>query len=387
MEAEDREADPVQGGFGRRELLEDFDAEARLLHHATDATHLPFDAVESCDDSLLLCLVQHGSFVWRKPGTLYTSVNIAAVISASGVTRRFGERLAVDRVTLTVQPGEIFGLLGPNGAGKTTTLRMLGGLIRPTTGSVNVDGQPFTRANAAGLRARIGFLTETPGLWDNLTVDDNLLVYAKLFGVARPDVAVDRILGQFELRDRRGDRVALLSKGMKQKLALARALVHEPDIILLDEPTANLDPRTSRAVRNLLLDLGREGRAIVISTHNLAEVERLADRIGLMSTSLIAIGEPAVLRREMFGRRLRVRLAGAFPPAAQLAAAATRAGGHDVRIDGLELSMVLDDPDTGTPGVVRALVDAGAEIREVFDEQPALEDVYLKLLGSKESDA
>jgi ABC-2 type transport system ATP-binding protein len=303
------------------------------------------------------------------------------------VTRRFGERLAVDRVTLTVQPGEIFGLLGPNGAGKTTTLRMLGGLIRPTTGSVNVDGQPFTRANAAGLRARIGFLTETPGLWDNLTVDDNLLVYAKLFGVARPDAAVDRILGQFELRERRGDRVALLSKGMKQKLALARALVHEPDIILLDEPTANLDPRTSRAVRNLLLDLRREGRAIVISTHNLAEVERLADRIGLMSTSLIAIGEPAVLRREMFGRRLRVRLAGAFPPAAQLAAAATRAGGHDVRIDGLELSLVLDDPDAGTPGVVRALVDAGAEIREVFDEQPALEDVYLKLLGSKESDA
>jgi ABC-2 type transport system ATP-binding protein len=174
---------------------------------------------------------------------------------------------------------------------------------------------------------------------------------------------------------------------MKQKLALARALVHEPDIILLDEPTANLDPRTSRAVRNLLLDLRREGRAIVISTHNLAEVERLADRIGLMSTSLIAIGEPAVLRREMFGRRLRVRLAGAFPPAAQLAAAATRAGGHDVRIDGLELSLVLDDPDAGTPGVVRALVDAGAEIREVFDEQPALEDVYLKLLGSKESDA
>jgi ABC-2 type transport system ATP-binding protein len=305
------------------------------------------------------------------------------VISASQVTRRFGARLAVDRVTLAVQSGEIFGLLGPNGAGKTTTLRMLGGLISPTTGSVAIDGQGFSRENAGALRARIGFLTETPGLWDTLSVADNLLVYARLFAVARPDLAVEHVLRLFELWDRRGDRVALLSKGMKQKLALARALVHEPEIILLDEPTANLDPKTSRAVRDLLLDLRGQGRAIVISTHNLAEVERLADRVGLISTSLIAIGEPAALRREVFGRRLRVRLAGAFPPAADLSAAAARAGGHDVRIDGLELSMVLEDPDRGAPAVVRALVDAGAEIREVFDEQPALEDVYLKLLGSK----
>lgn len=305
------------------------------------------------------------------------------MISASQITRRFGERVAVNNLTFTVQGGEVFGLLGPNGAGKTTTLRMLGGLIAPTSGAVAIDGQPFTRAGAGALRARIGFLTETPGLWDNLTVADNMCVYARLFGVKRPDLAAERVLQRFELWDRRGDRVALLSKGMKQKLALARALVHEPAIILLDEPTANLDPKTSRMVRDLLLDLRRQGRAIVVSTHNLGEVERLADRVGLMSTSLIAVGEPAVLRREVFGRRLRVRLARAFPPAAQLAAVAARAGGHDIKVDGLHLSMVLENPDTGTPGVVRALVDAGAEIREVFDEQPALEDVYLKLMGAK----
>ena len=305
------------------------------------------------------------------------------MIAASQITRRFGERLAVDDVTFTVQGGEVFGLLGPNGAGKTTTLRMLGGLIPPSSGTVAIDGLTFTRATAGALRARIGFLTETPGLWDNLTVDDNLLVYARLFEVARPGLAVERVLRLFELWDRRGDRVALLSKGMKQKLALARALVHEPQVVLLDEPTANLDPKTSRAVRDLLVELRRQGRAIVISTHNLAEVERLADRVGLMSTSLIAVGEPAALRREVFGRRLRVRLAGSFPPAAELAAAAARAGGHDVRVDGLNLSMVLEDPDKGTPNVIRTLVDAGAEIREVFDEQPALEDVYVKLMGSK----
>ena len=305
------------------------------------------------------------------------------MISASQITRRFGDRIAVDKVTFSVQGGEVFGLLGPNGAGKTTTLRMLGGLITPSSGAVAIDGRPFTRATASALRARIGFLTETPGLWDNLTVEDNLRVYAKLFGVAHPDVATSNVLRLFELWDRRDDRVALLSKGMKQKLALARALVHDPDVILLDEPTANLDPRTSRAVRDLLVDLRSRGRAVVISTHNLSEVERLADRVGLVSTTLIAVGEPAALRREVFGRRLRVRLAGAFPPVAQLAGAATRAGGHDVRVEGLDLSMVLEDPDAGPPRMVRALVDAGAEIREVFDEQPALEDVYLKLMGGK----
>jgi len=305
------------------------------------------------------------------------------VISASQITRRFGDRVAVENVTFAVRGGEIFGLLGPNGAGKTTTLRMLGGLIAPTSGAVTVNGRAFTRTTAGALRARIGFLTETPGLWDNLTVADNLRVYAKLFGVTRPDLAAERVLRMFELWDRRADRVALLSKGIKQKLGLARALVHEPDVILLDEPTANLDPKTSRSVRDLLIDLRGSGRAVVISTHNLSEVERLADRVGLLSTSLIAIGEPAALRREVFGRRLRVRLAGAFPPAADLAAAAARAGGHDVRIDGLDLSMVLEDPDAGTPGVVRTLVDAGAEVREVFDEQPALEDVYLRLMDAK----
>lgn len=302
------------------------------------------------------------------------------MISAQAITRRFGDRVAVENVSFEVARGEVFGLLGPNGAGKTTMLRMLGGLILPSEGAVAIDGRPFTRAGSAALRARIGFLTETPGLWDNLTVVDNLTIYARLFGVARPDLAAERVLRMFELWDRRADRVALLSKGMKQKLALARALVHDPDVILLDEPTANLDPQASRAVRDLLRELRSAGRAVVISTHNLDEVERLADRVGLVSRTLIAIGTPAVLRREMFGRRLRVRLNAGSLPMAALAAIATRAGAHDVRVDGTALSMLLQSHDTETPRIVRALVEAGAEIREVFDEEPDLEDVYLKLL-------
>lgn len=304
------------------------------------------------------------------------------MISAQAITRRFGDRVAVENVSFEVARGEVFGLLGPNGAGKTTTLRMLGGLILPSEGSVAIDGRPFTRAAAGALRGRIGFLTETPGLWDNLTVADNLGIYARLFGVARPGQAAERVLRMFELWDRRADRVALLSKGMKQKLALARALVHDPDVILLDEPTANLDPQASRVVRDLLRELRSGGRAVVISTHNLDEVERLADRVGLVSRTLIAVGEPAVLRREMFGRRLRVRLHGAAPRMADLAAVAARAGGRDVRADGATLSMRLESHDGDAPRVVRALVEAGAQIREVRDEEPDLEEVYLKLLGT-----
>jgi ABC-2 type transport system ATP-binding protein len=296
------------------------------------------------------------------------------------ITRRFGERVAVDDVSFEVREGEIFGLLGPNGAGKTTTLRMIGGLIPPTSGRVTIDGQPFTRASGAALRQRIGFLTETPGLWDQLTVADNLRIYARLFGVAGADAAVERVLRLFELWDRRADRVVLLSKGMKQKLALARALVHDPPIVLLDEPTANLDPQTSRIVRDLLLELRRDGRAVIVSTHNLDEIERLADRVALVSTKLIAIGEPASLRRDVFGRRLRVRMRDGSPPLPELAAVAARTGGRDVRIDGAALSMVLDTPDRSAPDVVRALVDAGAAVREVFDEEPPLEEVYLKLV-------
>ncbi|MDQ3212371.1 MAG: ABC transporter ATP-binding protein [Acidobacteriota bacterium] len=302
------------------------------------------------------------------------------MLSAFNLVRRFGARTAVDGVTFEVKAGEVFALLGPNGAGKTTTLRMLGGLIAPTSGEVRVAGQSMNGASGPGLRARIGFLTETPGLWEQLTAADNIAVYARLFGMTAVSAAVERSLRRFDLWERRADRVALLSKGMKQKLALARALVHDPEIVLLDEPTANLDPKTSRGVRDLLLELRGRGRAVVVSTHNLDEVERLADRVALISTRLVAIGAPAALRRQMFGRRLIVRLASG-PPVSDLMAIAGRAGAQDVRSVDSSISMVLDDPDLGAPAVVRALVQAGAAIRAVFDEEPPLEDVYLRLLA------
>ena len=305
------------------------------------------------------------------------------MIVVAHLTRTFHDRTAVADVSFEVRRGEVFGLLGPNGAGKTTTLRMIGGLILPSRGEVVIDGTRIERANVDAVRRRIGFLTETPGLWEQLTVFDNLVTYAKLFGVTHPVEATDRMLRRFDLWDRRADRAALLSKGMKQKLALARALVHDPEIVLLDEPTANLDPQTARGVREMVAELRDRGRAIIVSTHNLDEVERIANRIALISTRLIAAGEPEELRRSVFGRRLRVSLSPTGLSASELLEVAARHGGLDVNAEEDTLTMRLLEPERETPAIVAALVGAGAAIRAVQDEEPPLEEVYIRLLAQQ----
>ncbi|HEY6212171.1 MAG TPA: heme ABC exporter ATP-binding protein CcmA, partial [Vicinamibacterales bacterium] len=219
------------------------------------------------------------------------------MISASNLTRDFGDRTAVRGLTLDVARGEIVALLGPNGAGKTTTLRMLAGLIAPTSGTVRIDGVELTHATGTALRGRIGLLTESPGLWDRLTVRENLDVYARLYGLVDRVQTIDRTLEQFQIADRASTRAAELSKGMRQKVALARALLHRPDVLLLDEPTSGLDPEFSRSVRGLLDQRRAAGCAILLSTHNLDEAERLADRVAVIQARLVACDRPADLRR------------------------------------------------------------------------------------------
>jgi ABC-2 type transport system ATP-binding protein len=300
------------------------------------------------------------------------------MLAAARLGRSFGDRVAVDGVEFEVQAGEIFGLLGPNGAGKTTTLRMLAGLIAPTAGEVRIDGQALNRQTAPALLRRIGFLTESPGLWETLPVAQNLSIYGQLFDVPRLEATVEGALRRFDLWDRRREQASVLSKGMKQKLALARTLLHEPAVVLLDEPTANLDPQTSREVRELLLDLKARGRAIVVSTHNLDEIQRLADCVALIATRPIAVGRPDALRRELFGHRLRVRLAS--PPDAGALARVARLG-LTPAVAGTTLVVEVSDPDEAAPAVVRALVEAGAAVCEVTEESQPLEEVYLRLLG------
>jgi ABC-2 type transport system ATP-binding protein len=301
------------------------------------------------------------------------------VIVAESLTRRFGSRTVVDNVSFEVRRSEIVALLGPNGAGKTTTMRMLAGLIAPSRGSIWIDGVRLSRASGSRLRAQIGFLTEAPGLWDRLTVRENLRVHARLYGLVAPDRTIDRALDWFDLMEHASARAAELSKGMRQKVAVARALLHEPAILLLDEPTSGLDPEITRSVRQLLAERREAGCSILVSTHNLDEAERLADRVAVLDQKLLALDDPAALRRRLTTGRVMVRLAG--DPSRHLDV--VRPFDAGVKIDGHTIAIRLADGEGGTPAVVNALVAAGAHIVEVQQEMPPLEDVYLHLMGER----
>jgi ABC-2 type transport system ATP-binding protein len=299
-----------------------------------------------------------------------------SLLTASHLSRSFGTRLAVDDVSFALEAGEIFALLGPNGAGKTTTLRMLAGLIAPSSGAVHVAGQPMTRETAARLRGSIGFLTEAPGLWDRLTVRRNLATYARLYGLAAPNQAVDRVLELFDLHDRAAERTAQLSKGLRQRVALARALLHDPPVVLLDEPTSGLDPESARGVRELILRLRDERRAVLLSTHNLDEVERIAGRVAVLRGRLVAMDTPAALRARLFGERVRITLTADVD---RFAALLRASGTGDLVAEGRSMSIAVTATAT-IPAIVRRLVDAGADVEAVVPESAPLEEVYLRLL-------
>jgi ABC-2 type transport system ATP-binding protein len=299
------------------------------------------------------------------------------VISISNLTRRFGDRIAVEELSLEIRSGEIVALLGPNGAGKTTTLRMLAGLIAPSSGSAVVDGVRLSRQSGPAVRARVGFLTEAPGHWDRLTVRSNLTTYAQLYSVPDARAAVDRALALFGLADRASSLAGELSKGLKQRLALARTVIHGPRVLLLDEPTSGLDPLTTKSVRELIVSLGREGRTILISTHNLDEAERVANRVVVLQQRLIAVDTPTALRQRLFGRRLQLSLTSA---ADQFVPVVASLGVENTRATGNELSIEVSGSGVETPAIVRALVEAGAGIESVQVESAPLEDVYLRLI-------
>jgi ABC-2 type transport system ATP-binding protein len=291
-----------------------------------------------------------------------------AAIEAHGLSKSFGGRPACRDVSFAVERGEVFGFLGPNGAGKTTTLRMLAGLYAPDAGSARVAGCEISagRPGGATLRARVGLLTESPGFYDRLTARENLLYFAELQRAAEPRRRCDALLDRFALLEHADRPFAELSRGMKQKLAIARALAHEPEVILLDEPTVGLDPEATREVRNLVADLARDEATIVLCTHHLEEVERLCSRAAFIAGRLVAIHE---IRR---ANLLRIELAEPFPPEA------VRALCLSVRASGTAL---LIEPRAEVPEIVAALVRAGARIAAVTPQQDRLEDAWLQLLA------
>ena len=304
------------------------------------------------------------------------------MIEAIGLGKRFRTLTAVHDLTFTVGDGEIFGLLGPNGAGKTTSVRMLAGLIAPSTGTARINGLALD-AHGQKIRAGTGILTESPGLHDRLTARENLGYYGRLYGMRGAALrrAVDRYLGVVGLPDVGDRRVGGFSKGMRQKVAIARALLHEPDVLYLDEPTSALDPSAAKMIRDFVATLRDAGRSVVVCTHNLDEAERLCDRIGIMRGTLLRVDTPARLRRQNGSASVRVDLVGARRPESFLAMLAALPFVEGARADDGALLVEVADPRGDNPELVRALVDAGARIVGLNEQAVTLEQVYLDLVG------
>ena len=307
------------------------------------------------------------------------------VIQISSLTRRFGETNAVDHLTLDVHAGEIFGFLGHNGAGKTTTVRLLNGVLEPTSGEAKVLGLDV-QAEGPAVRARTGVLTETPSLDERLTARDNLSFYADLYNVPRPQVSerVNSLLTEFELAERADEKVGGYSKGMKQRLALARALLHQPEVLFLDEPTAALDPVAARHVNTLVETLARRaGCTVFLCTHNLVEAQKLCDRVAVMQHGqLVALGTPSELTRQ-YVRRLDVELE-VDPLQIDLALETLQKLPQSTigapKRENDVLTMTLSGRDC-IPELLSLLVQHNVRVYRLAPQEANLEEVYFALNG------
>lgn len=288
---------------------------------------------------------------------------------------------AVQDLTLEVKEGEVFGFLGPNGAGKTTTVRMLAALIRPTSGKAFINNYQIGRDDTH-IRRSIGILTETPGMYERLSAEKNLTIYANLYDVQDVAGQVEKYLRMLGLWNRRMDEVGSFSKGMRQKLAIARALLHEPRVLFLDEPTSGLDPEAAKLVRDFIEELKSEGRTIFLCTHNLDEADRLCDRIGIFKSRLIAVDTPASLRQRLFGRRVVFHLRTLNPDWVDT----LRRFEFVKEVTSVDNRLVvrLDEPEQYNPVLIRALVEHGADLQFVGEIRHSLEDIYLQTLQAEE---
>jgi ABC-2 type transport system ATP-binding protein len=302
------------------------------------------------------------------------------MITVEKLTKKFGDITAVDDLTFKVEEGEVFGFLGPNGAGKTTTVRMLCCLISKTGGNARIDNyQIGSPADSLFIRKMIGLVPDNVGLYADLTAFENLDFYGKLYecpdGQRRANI--ERFLKMLGLWERKDTRAGSFSKGMQQKLALARALVHEPKILFMDEPTANLDPESAKTVRDFILEVKKQGRTIFLNTHNLDEAQRICDRIGIIKTKLLSIGTPEQLRESLSGPRTEIRLAKVDE---NTVSGLKKSIPNKIEVSGNKLIIDVTDPDKENPAIIAAIASAGGQIREVTQLVATLEDVYLQIV-------
>ena len=305
-------------------------------------------------------------------------------IDLENLTKTFGDFTAVDSVSLHVDEGEVFGFLGPNGAGKTTTVRMLACLISKTSGRATVGGYEVgNNSDQPKIRGMIGFLPENVGLYEELSAYDNLDFYGRYYKLTlqKRREQIEYFLKMLGLWDKRDDAAGTFSKGMKQKLALARALIHDPKVLFLDEPTANLDPEASKTVRDFILELKKEKRTIFLNTHLLDEAERICDRVAILKTKLIATGSPRDLRHSLSTRRVRVQLELVDDAIVE----AVKTLGYQIEEkDSDSLVVVVGNPEKENPDLLKEIQAAGGRVQFVTEVGSSLEDVYLKLVKESE---
>ena len=318
------------------------------------------------------------------------------MIEAHALTRRFGTFTAVSQLSLSVPAGSVLALLGPNGAGKTTTVRMLAGLLAPTEGEATVAGYDI-RHEPDAVRACVGLMTDVPGLFEQMTVPAYLDFFGNIYGMSSAERSrrINELLELFELTEYGRKKMVGFSKGMKQKVALARALLHEPAVLFLDEPTSGLDPLAARTVRELIVGLKHSNRSIVLCTHDLDEAERLADQVAIIRKGkIVACDTPALLRERASGETyVRVEFAQTCPLPLEaiqtinglneprfMSSNAGR-GQHDMNgTHASAMENVLEyrtaQPRVVNPQVLLQLITAGAQVVSVICETPTLEDVY-----------
>jgi ABC-2 type transport system ATP-binding protein len=303
-----------------------------------------------------------------------------SALSVKRLTKRFGDRVAFDDISFEVGYGEVFGFLGPNGAGKTTIVRTLGTLLAPTSGSATVAGIPLSAPAGPQIRARISIMPESPGLYLRLTVEENLECFAGLYELSNARERIATALRAVNLVDRANDSCRSLSKGLRQRVGLARALLNDPEVLFLDEPTSGLDPVAAREVHELVGGLRERGVTIFLTTHRLEEAEKLCDRVAILNTTLRLIGRPDELREQLFTKKLDVRVRAPLSHPDQVFGglpgveswAMEQSGAYAVRVS---------DPSLAAPEVARALVGAGADILAIAESRHTLEDVYLELIN------
>jgi ABC-2 type transport system ATP-binding protein len=306
------------------------------------------------------------------------------MIKLQGLTRKFNGLTAVDDLTFEVKEGEIFGLLGPNGAGKTTTVRMLCCLIKPTAGKAFVGGHEVGK-DGMKIREMVGLLPEAPGLYGELSAYRNLEFYAKLYGTAKRkrEENIERFLKMLDLWKRRNDPVGTFSKGMQQKIAIVRTMVHEPKVLFLDEPTAALAPESAKIVRDFILELKHERRTIFLCTHNLYEAERICDRVAILNTKLIAIGSPSELERKFGPGRTEIHLERTSKKIVDAVKELKQVRGVEALKN--KLLVEVENPEAANPVIVETVVKHGGRVWYVTRTAHALEETYLKLVRESEA--